>query len=202
MHRPSLPLVSVTLACALVLGCDDRAGVTEPASGIAPSAKAEITRFEQPLFINFGNGEFTFFSGVSSEDLLAVCAGADVTEFAEVLLITHPSKQGGTSEHRLLKAEMSANIWEGDLGPERDICELGPPLAVGTVNILINDNEGNFFETAPGANPLVLRFTGTLTNPETGQRYHVQGALQIVALQDGTFKFLPVTLLRVTPVGG
>jgi len=198
--RRSLMLPAAALVGTLVLACDDHPGVLDPASGIAPSAKPEI--IQQPLVINFGNGEFTFFSGVSLEDLPAVCAGADVTEFAEVLLITHPSKQGGTSEHRLLKAEMSATIWEGDLGPERDVCELGPPLAIGTVNILINDNEGNFFETAPGANPLVLRFRGTLTNPETGQRYHVQGALQIVVLPDGTFTFPPVTLLRVTPVGG
>jgi hypothetical protein len=158
--RRSLMLPAAALVGMLVFACDDHPGVLDPASGIAPSAKPEI--IQQPLVINFGNGEVTFFSGVSLEDLPAVCAGADVSEFAEVLLITHPSKQGGTSEHRLLKAEMSATIWEGDLGPERDVCELGPPLAVGTVNILINDNEGNFFETAPGANPLVPRLPPAL----------------------------------------
>lgn len=73
---------------------------------------------------------------------------------------------------------------------------------VGTVKVTLNDNEGEFFETAPGANAFVIRFVGTVTDQETGQRYHLQGAIQIVVLPNGTFTFPPVPFLRLTPIGG
>ena len=81
-----------------------------------------------------------------------------------------------------------------------DLCDLQP--FVGTVNVTVNDNEGEFFETAPGANAFFHRFVGTVTDQETGQRYHLQGRIQIVVLPDGTFKFLPVPFLSLRPIGG
>lgn len=88
--------------------------------------------------------------------------------------------------------------------PGIDFCDFQgvQPLAAGTVHALLNDNEGNFFETAPGANAFINRFQGNLTNPETGQRYHLQAAIQIVVLPDGTTKFPPVPFLSLTPIGG
>ena len=70
------------------------------------------------------------------------------------MIVTHPTKQGGTSEHVLIKAtELSALVWLVDVGTGGSPCDL-PRLQpfVGTVNVTLNDNEGQFFETAPGAN--------------------------------------------------
>ena len=190
-------------AAAFALGCSDH--VTEPLRDSAPSLRTEITTVEEPLIISFNNQDFATFFGVSLEDLPAWCAGEDPGELAETKIITHPSRQGTTSEHRLTRTEISGAIWALDIGPGGDHCDLPgtvPPLAVGTVRVLINDNEGFLFETAPGANAVVIRFAGILTNPETGQRYHVKGALQLVILQDGTFKELPKPFIQVTPIGG
>ena len=58
------------------------------------------------------------------------------------------------------------------------------------------------FETAPGANAFFQRFVGTVTDQETGQRYHLAGAVQTIIFQDGTVKTLPVPFLSLTPIGG
>jgi hypothetical protein len=79
-----------------------------------------------------------------------------------------------------------------DIGPGGDVCDLTVRPFVGTVNVTIADNEGEFFETAPGGNAFLIRFVGTVTDTETGQRYHLQGAIHIVVLPDGTFTFQPV----------
>jgi hypothetical protein len=119
------------------------------------------------------------------------------------MIVTHPSKQGGTSAHVLTKGkDVSALVWPVDIGPGGDVCDLALQPFVGTVNVTINDNEGEFFETAPGANAFLIRFVGTVTDQATGQRYHLQGSIQIVFFQDGTVKELPVTFLRLTPIGG
>ena len=119
------------------------------------------------------------------------------------MVVTHPTKQGGTSEHVLIRGkDVSALVWPVDIGAGGDVCDLAVQPFVGTVNVTLNDNEGQFFETAPGANAFFIRFVGTVTDPETGQRYHLAGAIQMLFLPDGTFKQLPVPFLRLTPIGG
>jgi hypothetical protein len=203
--RRSFLLSTVTLAGALALGCGDQPGVTDPDRDFAPSFGAEISRFVQPLIVFFGQADppLAVHLGVSLEDFPAFCAGAEPEAVADAMIVTHPTQQGGTSEHVLITAkDINALVWQVDVGePGVDICQL-QPLAVGTVHITLNDNEGQFFETAPGANAFFIHFVGTVTNPETGQRYHLQGKIQIVVLPDGTFKFLPVPFLSLTPIGG
>jgi hypothetical protein len=203
--RHSSLLPTAALASALLLGCGDQLGVTDPVRAVTPSLKAQVDRFETPLAIFFGQEAppIAVHLGVSPEDFPAFCAGAEPEAVAEAMIVTHPTKQGGTSEHVYITAkDLSALVWQVDVGePGVDICQL-QPLAVGTVHLTINDNEGQFFETAPGANAFFTRFVGTVTDQETGQRYHLQGAVQIVILQDGTFKLLPVPFLSLTPIGG
>jgi len=86
--------------------------------------------------------------------------------------------------------------------PGGDICDPALQPFVGTVKVTINDNKGQYWETAPGANAFVVRFVGTVTDQATGQRYQLQGSLQIVVLPDGTFKFPPSRFLSLTPIGG
>jgi hypothetical protein len=211
MRHALLPSIAV-LAGALGIGCSDQSGVTSAdPGGIDPydgtlSNATEIQRFEDFLVIFHGQADPPLFAavGVGLEEFPAVCAGAaPPQELADYLVITHPSKQGGTSAHVQVKdKELSALVWRVDVGePGVDICQL-EPLAVGTVKVTVNDNEGEFFETAPGANAFVIRFVGIVTDQETGQRYHLQGAVQIVVLPDGTFTFLPVPFLSLRPIGG
>jgi hypothetical protein len=210
--RHSILLSTAVLAGSLGIGCGDQSGVTNPdPGGVNPSDgtlsyKTEIQRFEDFLVIFHGQADPPLFAaiGVGLEEFPAVCAGtAPPEELADYLIITHPSKQGGTSAHVQIKdKELSALVWQVDVGePGVDICQL-EPLAVGTVNVTVNDNEGEFFETAPGANAFLLRFVGIVTDQETGQRYHLQGAVQIVVLPDGTFTSRPVPFLSLRPVGG
>jgi hypothetical protein len=141
--------------------------------------------------------------GVSLEEFPAVCAGTGSIDLADWTETIHPSRQGGTSEHRLIKdKDLSALVWPVDIGPGGDVCDLTTQPIVGTVHVTINDNEGDFFETAPGANAFTIHFGGTVTDQETGQRYHLQGAIHVVAFQDGSVKELPVPFLRLTPMGG
>ena len=82
-----------------------------------------------------------------------------------------------------------------DIGPGGDICDHKDltPLGIGTVRATINHNEGEFF--MPGANAFLIRFVGTVTDSETGQRYHLQGSIQIVVLPYGTSEELPSRFL-------
>jgi hypothetical protein len=202
----SFLLSTAALGGALALGCGDQPGVTDPDPNAAPSFNAEISRFEQPLIVFFGLGgpdPIAAHLGVSLEDFPAFCDGAEPEAVADAMIVTHPTSQGGTSEHVLITAkDLNALVWQVDVGePGVDICKL-QPLAVGTVHLTLNDNEGQFFETAPGGNAFFIRFVGTVTNPETGQRYHLEGAIQVVVLPDGTFTFPPVPFLSLTPIGG
>jgi hypothetical protein len=201
------PLLSpgAVLAGALVLGCGDHPGVTDPDRDAAPSFAAEISRFETPLVISFAQESppIAALVGVSLEDFPAVCAGAEPEAVADAMIVTHPTQQGGTSEVRLTRGtDISALVWPVDIGPGGDVCDLAVQPFVGTVNVTIADNEGEFFETAPGGNAFLIRFVGTVTDTETGQRYHLQGAIHIVVLPDGTFTFQPVPFLSLTPIGG
>lgn len=192
-----------TISFALLTSCSDRPGVTDPNRRAAPAF--DVSRFEQPLIIFHGQASppLAVFLGVTAEEFPAFCADileADVV--ANTMIVTHPTKQGGISEHVLIKAtELSALVWRIDVA-EADPCDSDVQPYVGTVKVVINDNEGQYFETAPGGNAFSIRFVGTVTDQETGQRYHLQGADQIVVLPDGTFKFLPVPFLRLTPIGG
>lgn len=199
------PLPTAALASALLLGCSDQPGVTDPAPP-APSLDAEITQTEQPFLFSIASADpdFTVIIGLSFEELPAFCAGAAPEDLVSTVTVTHSTRDGGTVEHvRITDKELSAIVWPEDVGPEGDACALqGVQPAVGTVQVTLNDNEGQFFETAPGANAFVVRVVGTLTNPETGQRYQLQATIQIVVLPDGTFTFPPVPFFRLTPIGG
>jgi hypothetical protein len=200
-----LPLRTAALASALTLGCGDQPSVTDPVRDVTPSLKAEVSRFQTPLVLGFASDvpAIAALVGVSLEDFPAFCAGAEPEAVADAMIVTHPTQQGGTSAHLLLNGkEVSALVWPVDIGPGGDVCDLATQPFVGTVNVTINDNEGEFFETAPGANAFFIRFVGTVTNPETGQRYHLEGAIQGVVLPDGTFTFPPVPFLSLTPIGG
>lgn len=198
-------LAAGALAFALVFGCSDHPGVTDPDHRAAPSF--EVSRFEQPLIISFSQETppISALLGVTAEEFPALCAGTlEPQVVANTMIVTHPTQQGGISEHILTKAtDLTALVWLVDVGPGGSPCDF-PDVQpfVGTVKVTINDNKGQFFETAPGGNAFQLKFVGTVTDQETGQRYHLQGAEQIVVLPDGTFKFLPVPFLRLTPIGG
>jgi hypothetical protein len=205
--RRSLLLPMVSLAGAFALGCADRPGLTDSAPDAAPFVAAEVDRFEQPVVFSFGLGagdeSVVALIGVGFEEFPAVCAGAAPQELADWMVVTHPSKQGGTSAHVQIKSnELSALVWPVDIGAGGDVCDLAEQPFVGTVRFTFVDNEGEFFETAPGANAFSQRFVGTVTDLETGQRYHLQGAIALVILPDGTVKELPVPFLRLTPIGG
>ena len=144
MHRHLF--AATALAGALTLGCGDQSAVTDPDSEFAPSLAAAVDRFVQPLVVFFGLGgpePIAAHLGVSAEDFPAFCEGAEPEAVADAMIVTHPTKQGGTSEHVLITAkELSALVWQVDVGePGVDICQ-SEPLAVGTVHITINDNEG------------------------------------------------------------
>jgi hypothetical protein len=208
--RHSLLLPAAVLAAALGIGCGEQSGVTNPDPvGSHPyngtlSNTTEIQRFEDFLVISQAQADppLVALVGVGLEEFPDFCAGAAPQELSNFLIITHPSKQGGTSAHVQIKNnELSALVWQVDVGTGADICQL-EPLAVGTVKVMLNDNEGEFFETAPGANAFFYQFVGTVTDQETGQRYHLKGKFQIVVLPDGTPKFLPVPFLSLRPIGG
>jgi hypothetical protein len=202
MQHP--PLLTAVLTGALGLGCSDKPDLTDPDPG-APSFAAEINRFEIPFTPSFSDGEITVFFGVGFEELAAVCAGAEPETLAEIQIVTHPSAHGGLSEHVLVRArELNVIVYPVAGFPGIDFCDFQglQPLAAGTVHALLNDNEGGFFETAPGANEFINKFEGNLTNPETGQRYHLLATVKILVLPDGTFTFPPVPFLKFTPIGG
>lgn len=208
--RRSFLLSKAALACALALGCADQSGVTNTDPAVISSYDGtlsnatEIQRFEDFLIISQAQADppLVALVGVGLEEFPDFCAGAAPQELSNFLIITHPSKQGGTSAHVQVKNhELSALVWQVDVGTGADICQL-EPLAVGTVKVMLNDNEGEFFETAPGANAFFYQFVGTVTDQESGQRYHLQGRFQVLISPDGTSKFLPVPFLSLRSIGG
>ena len=204
--RFSLVFPTCAFAAGLVLGCGEHPGITDANPDAAPAFKAEVSRFEDHLIIFQGLGgdqPIAALMGVSPERFPAYCTGDEAGELVPWVIVTHPSRQGGTSAHVRIKAkDLSALVWPVDIGPGGDVCDLDVQPFVGTVHVTINDNEGEFFKTAPGANAVVVRFVGTVTDPATGQRYHLQGGLQFVILPDGTEKSPPVLYLKLTPIGG
>ena len=115
--------------------------------------------------------------------------------------VTHPARDTIAEHVRFSSKEMSAIVWPIDLGPGGDLCDLlGVQPFIGTVNFMWNDNEGEFFLDAPGANAFSFRLAGTVTDPETGQRYRVQASSHIVVLPDSTFKERE-RFIELTPIG-
>jgi hypothetical protein len=207
--RHALLLPAAVLAGALGIGCSDQSGVTNPDPGGINrydgtlSDATEILRFEAPVVYFQGQDDppLAAIIGVSFEEFPDFCAGAEPQEVADWLIVTHPSKQGGTSAHVQVKDnELPVLVWPVDVGTGVDLCDLQP--FVGTVHFTYNDNEGEFFETAPGANAFFQKFVGTVTDQATGQRYHVAGQIQTIIFQDGTVKTLPVPFLSLRPIGG
>jgi len=206
MRRSSF-LPTTALASALLLGCSDQPVGTDPKPDATPPVMASVSRVETPFFVFFGQAEppIAAFLGVTAEEFPALCAGTLEPQLvANTVIVTHPTKQKGISEHILSMAnELSVLVWPVDVEAGGSPCDF-PDVQpfVGTVKATITDNEGNFFETAPGANAFSIRFVGTVTDQETGQRYQLQGSLHIVVLPDGTFTFPPSRFLSLTPIGG
>ena len=152
---PRHAATAAALASALLLGCSDQPVGTDP--NPAPPRPSTVSRFESPLVIFFGQAAppIAAFLGVTAEEFPALCAGTLEPQLvANTMIVTHPTQQGGISEHILTTAtDLSALVWPVDVGAGGSPCDF-PDVQpfVGTVKATINDNEGNFFETAPGAN--------------------------------------------------
>jgi hypothetical protein len=192
------------VASALALGCGDRAGVNDPSTGAAPSFAATIDRFEAPwpeIFVDVGS-DLTLVAGATPEELPDLCAAQGFTEAADFLLVTHSSPNGGTVTHARIKdQDQSVIVWEAAAG---DICEElvfadVQPLA-GTARMTFTDND--FAGTSSHADSFRERIEGTVTNPTTGQRYHLEAAYHVVVLPDGSLGTLRDRFVRLTPIGG
>jgi hypothetical protein len=186
MHRSLL----VILASALALGCDDRPGVTDPGTRVAPSSAAVVTRLEAPfpeVVIDIEQGLTALF-GIALEELPGACAGGEIQDLTDILIVTHPTRGGETVDHfRVKDQEGSAIVWAAI--PEGSICELlgVQPLAVGTVHRIFTDND--FFNTGPGMESVGFRAQGIVTNPVTAQRYQLHAGYQAHVFPDGTREF-------------
>jgi hypothetical protein len=202
--RRSLLLSTAALAGSLGLGCDDHPGVTDSALGPTPSFKATIQRFEAPwptVFVDFASG-LTLVAGATPEELPALCAAQGFTEVVDFLLVTHPSQHGDTVIHARIKDQnQNVIVWQA---AAEDICEelvfAGVEPLSGTARLTFTDND--FAGTSSHADSFGQRIEGTVTNPTTGQRYHLTSAFRVVVLPDGTPKFPIPNFVRLTPIGG
>jgi hypothetical protein len=201
MHRSLLVPLGM-LAGILALGCGDNAGVTDPTTAAAPSFGAVVTRLEAPspqIVIDTEQGLTALF-GVSFEELPAVCAGGELHDLADLLIVSHPSRGGETVfKFRVKDKEQSAIVWAAIV--QESPCELQDvqPLAVGTVHSMYTDND--FFNTNPGTEAVSVQAEGTVTSPATAQSYHLLATFHRVISPDGTEK-VTGTFVRLTPIGG
>jgi hypothetical protein len=203
-----LTISTGVVAGALALGCGDRTGVTDPAPGTAPSFGAAVDHFEAPwpeIFVDPETG-LTLLAGATFDlqqlfDIL--CVGQDFTEVADWLAVTHPTSGGSTVTHvRIKDQDQSVIVWGAasqDICNELVIPEV-PPLAVGTARMMFTDND--FAGTSSHTDSFGQRIEGTVTNPATGQRYHLQAAYRVVVLPDGTQKVPTHPFVQLTPIGG
>jgi hypothetical protein len=201
-----LAISTGAVAGALALGCSDRTSVTDPSSGAAPSFGAAVTRFEAPWFERFIDREsgLTLLAGETLDQLPDICAGGDFIENADWLIVGHPTHGGDTVYHARIKDQnQSVLVW--GTAVEESVCqelflEGVPPLAVGTARLTFTDND--FAGTSSHTDSFGQRIEGTVTNPATGQRYHLEAAYRVVVLPDGTQKVLSDRFVRLTPIGG
>jgi hypothetical protein len=203
MHRSLLVAIGV-LASALAFGCRDNIGVTDSAIGAAPSFKATIERFEAPwpeVFVDEASG-LTMVAGATPEELPDLCAAQGFTEVADFLLVTHPTRDGGTVIHARIKdQDQGVIVWQATAS---DICEelvfAGVEPLAGTARMMFTDND--FAGTSSHTDSFGERIEGTVTNPTTGQRYHIAFAFRLVVLPDGTVKVPIGSFVRLKPIGG
>lgn len=206
--RRSPFLYTAALAGVLLLGCGERPGVTEPAPGTAPSLAATVDQFEAPWPLVFAdpNTGLTIVAGATFDpqqlyDIM--CVGRDFTEVADWLAVIHPTGGGGTAIHvRIKDQDQNVIVWAG--APE-DICEdlvipEVPPLAVGTARMTFTDND--FAGTTSHADAFGQGIEGTLTNPTTGQRYHLQAGFRAAALPVDRFKWVVAPYVQLAPISG
>ena len=201
-------LLLTPAASALAFACSDNAGVTDPAAGVAPSFGAAVDRFEAPwpeIFVDPQSG-LTLLAGATFDPQQLfdiICVGRDFTEVADWLAVTHPTSGGASVTHvRIKDQDQSVIVWGAaseDICDELVIPEV-PPLAVGTARLTFTDND--FAGTSSHADAFGQRIEGTVTNPTTGQRYHLTAAYHVVVLPDGTAKVLQDRFVRLTPLGG
>ena len=204
--RPFL-LLLMPAAGALALACSDNAGVTDP-TVVVPSLAAAVDQFDAPwpeIFVDPETG-LTLLAGATFDvqrlfDIL--CVGENFTEVADWLAVTHPASGGSTVTHvRIEDQDQSVIVWGAaseDICNELVIPEV-PPLAVGTARLMFTDND--FAGTSEHADAFGQRIEGTVTNPTTGQRYHLEAAYHVVVLPDGSLGTLRDRFVRLTPLGG
>jgi hypothetical protein len=194
------------VATALALGCGDTPGVNEPSTGTVPSFAATVDRFEAPWFERFIDREsgLTLLAGETLDQLPDICAGGDFIENADWLIVGHPIHGGDAVYHARIKdQDQSVLVW--GTAVEQSVCqelflEGVPPLAVGTARMTFTDND--FAGTSSHTDSFGERIEGTVTNPATGQRYHLEAAYRVVVLPDGTQKVPIHPFVRLTPIGG
>ena len=184
------------LASALALGCGDRPGVTEPATGVAgPAVEAAATKSLQPFPVAVIDKQagLTAVFGVPLAAEADVCAGADSPELSIVLIASHPSS-GGQPVNKVTATskDQSAIVWAVTAASDQqeDVCNAiqgVQPLAVGTVHSVYTESE--FFTGAsPHLDSNGFRAEGTVTSPATGQRFQLQAGFQLLISPDGTVK--------------
>ena len=99
--------------------------------------------------------------------------------------------------------ELSVLVWPVDVEAGGSPCEF-PDVQpfVGTVKAIYNDNEGQFFETAPWGERVchqVRRHGDRSGNRAALPR--ARGRSGSIISPDGTFTVLPLPFLSLTPIG-
>ena len=183
------------LASALALGCGDRPGVTEPATGAGPSFKAAATKSPAafPVAVIDMQEGLTATFGVALNEVSTVCAGAEPQELSIVLIASHPSSGGQTvNKVTATSKDQSAIVWPVISASDQteDVCNAiqgVQPLAVGTARSVYTESE-LFTGASPHLDSEGFRAEGTVTSPTTGQRFRLQAGFQLVIAPDGTIK--------------
>ncbi|HEX3235911.1 MAG TPA: hypothetical protein VHR41_17080 [Gemmatimonadales bacterium] len=138
MHRVLLIPVGV-LAGTLALACGDNAGVTDPATSAPPSSEATVTRLEAPspqIVIDTEQGLTALF-GISFEDLPAVCAGGELQDLADLLIVSHPTRAGTLARALTIACSIpsgTVRLAVRRLGTGSSECRARITCAVGPVN--------------------------------------------------------------------
>jgi hypothetical protein len=183
-------------ASALALGCGDRPGVTDPATGVAgPAVEAAATKSLQafPVAIIDKQAGLTAVFGVPLAAAADVCAGADSPELSIVLIASHPSSSGQPVDKvTATSKDQSAIVWPVIAASDQqdDVCTAiqgVQPLAVGTVHSVYTESE-LFTGASPHLDSEGFRAEGAVTNQSTGQQFQLQARVQLLISPDGTVK--------------